>query len=139
VSDQRLREVTLALSAELLVLGGVFDDVSGARAVAERALDDGSAAERFAGMVAELGGPSDLLESPNVHLRAAPVARAVEPGEPGTVTALGELVGPGERPLAIVNAREEASADQAAEALRRAFVLGDGAVETAPIVMEVLR
>ena len=47
-SDERLREVTLALSAELLVLGGVERDAGAARAAAERALDGGAAAERFA-------------------------------------------------------------------------------------------
>src|SRR5947209_8013636 len=56
-SDPRLREVTLALSAELLELGGIDDG----RARADRALDSGQAAERFATMVAELGGPTDLL------------------------------------------------------------------------------
>jgi thymidine phosphorylase len=172
--DERLTEVTLALSAELLVLGGVFADGAAARAAAEGALDDGTAAERFAAMVAELGGPSDLVDAPDRHLVAAPVARAVEPAEPGAVTAidvravgmavvglgggraresdpvdhsvgftevaaLGERVAPGERPLAVVHARDEASADRAAEALRAAFALGDGPEQSLPIVMEVLR
>ena len=172
--DERLREVTLALSAELLVLGGVHADADEARGAAERALDGGAAAERFAAMAAELGGPSDLLEAPERHLRAAPVVRAVEPGESGAVVAvdvravglavvglgggraresdpvdhsvgftevaaLGERVGPGERPLALVHARDDASADRAAGALRAAFVVGDGDGESVPIVMEVLR
>jgi thymidine phosphorylase len=172
--DGRLREVTLALSAELLVLGGVHADADEARAAAEHALDGGAAAERFAAMAAELGGPSDLLEAPERHLRAAPVVRAVEPGESGVVVAvdvravglavvglgggraresdrvdhsvgftevaaLGERVGPGERPLALVHARDEASAERAAAALRVAFVVGDGDGESVPIVMEVLR
>ena len=107
-------------------------------------------------MAAELGGPADLVEAPDRHLRAAPVVRAVEPSEPGTVVAadvravgiavvglgggraretdpvdhsvgftevaaLGERVGPGERPLAMVHARDEASAERAADALRAAF------------------
>jgi thymidine phosphorylase len=55
------------------------------------------------------------------------------------VAALGERVGPGERPLALVHARDEASAEQAAGALRAAFVLGDGPEQSLPIVMEVLR
>jgi thymidine phosphorylase len=58
------------------------------------------------------------------------------------VAALGEAVGPGERPLALVHARDEVAADRAAEALRRAFALADGGAdptETAEIVMEVLR
>ncbi len=153
--DERLTEVTLALSAELLVLGGVFAGAAEAREAAGRALDGGAAAERFAAMVAELGGPSDLVDAPDRHLRAADVVRAVEPLEGGTVrgvdvrgvgmavvglgggraretdpvdhsvgftevAALGERVGPGERPLAIVHARDEASAERAADGLRRA-------------------
>jgi thymidine phosphorylase len=172
--DDRLTEVTLALSAELLALGGVCADTAEARTAAERALYGGGAAERFAAMVAELGGPADLVENPGAHLRAAPVVRQVEPAEPGTVAAvdvravgiaivglgggraretdpvdhsvgftevaaLGERVGPGERPLAVVHARDEASAEQAATALRAAFTLGDGPAQLAPIVSEVLR
>jgi thymidine phosphorylase len=85
-SNDRLREVTLALSAELLVLGGLHADVDGARAAACSALDTGAAAERFAVMVAELGGPGDLLEAPDRHLRAAPVVREVFPVSAGVVT-----------------------------------------------------
>ncbi len=55
------------------------------------------------------------------------------------VAALGERVGPGERPLAVVHARDEAGAEQAADALRAAFELGDGPERSVPIVMEVLR
>ena len=84
-SDERLREVTLALSAELLVLGGVLPDLRAACAAAERALDGGGAAERFAAMVAELGGPADLIEHPDRHLVRAPVVRAVDPVEDGQV------------------------------------------------------
>ena len=50
----RLREVTLALAAELLVLGGLAEDKAGAAGAAARALDSGAAAERFARMVAAL-------------------------------------------------------------------------------------
>jgi thymidine phosphorylase len=88
VSDPRLREVTLALSAELLRLGGVEPDEDSARAAAERALDGGQAAERFGAMVAELGGPGDLLERPDDHLPSAPVTVAAEPAGPGTVASV---------------------------------------------------
>jgi thymidine phosphorylase len=84
--DERLRDVTLALSAELLVLGGVSPELHAARAAAERALDSGAAAERFAAMVAELGGPSDFLEAPDRHLPTAAVRVEVEPGSPGAVS-----------------------------------------------------
>jgi thymidine phosphorylase len=83
--DARLREVTLALCAELLVLGGVSADLPAARASAERALDGGAAAERFAAMVAELGGPADLLEAPDRHLPTAAVRVEVFPASPGIV------------------------------------------------------
>jgi thymidine phosphorylase len=83
--DERLLDVTLALSAELLRLGGVEPDEEAARAAAERALASGAAAERFAAMVRELGGPADLLESPGTLLTEAPVTIAAEPIEPGTV------------------------------------------------------
>jgi thymidine phosphorylase len=83
--DDRLREVTLALSAELLVLGGVEADAEEARSAAERALDSGAAAERFAAMVAELGGPSDFLESRDRHLRTAAVRVEAFPVSPGIV------------------------------------------------------
>jgi thymidine phosphorylase len=86
--DQRLLEVTLALCAELLVLGGLHPDVAAARAAAVDALDSGAAAERFAAMVAELGGPPDLVDAPSRHLPSAPVVTVVEPEYAGVVSAV---------------------------------------------------
>ena len=86
--DERLLEVTLALSAELLLLGGLHADVSEARAAAVDALASGRAAERFGAMVAELGGPLDLIDAPSRHLPSAPVVQAVEPASPGVVSAI---------------------------------------------------
>jgi thymidine phosphorylase len=86
--DERLLEVTLALSAELLVLGGLHADVSEARAAALDALQSGRAAERFIAMVVELGGSSDLLDAPSRHLPGAPVVRPIEPGWAGVVAAI---------------------------------------------------
>jgi thymidine phosphorylase len=83
--NARLRDVTLALSAELLVLGGVSPELDAALASAERALDSGAAAERFGAMVVELGGPSDFLEAPDRHLRTAAVRVEVAPESPGVV------------------------------------------------------
>jgi len=85
-SDARLREVTLALSAELLVLGGVFATREQAVTAATEALDGGAAAERFAAMVRALGGPTDLLEAPDRHLPAAASVEAVFPERDGVVT-----------------------------------------------------
>ncbi len=55
------------------------------------------------------------------------------------VAALGERVGPGERPLAVVHARDEASAERGAAALRAACRFGDAPDQSTPIVMEVIR
>ena len=172
--DERLRDVTLALCAELLVLGGVHEQLDAARAAAVRALDDGSAAERFGAMVVELGGPADLLEHPERHLRTAPVAGAVHPVQQGfvaavdvravgvaiiglgggraretdavdhcvgltEVAAIGERVGPGERPLAFVHARDDRSWEAAAEAVVAAYDLGDRPSAPGPPVIEVHR
>ena len=86
--DPRLLEVTLALCAELLVLGGLQPDAAAARAAAVDALDSGRAAERFGAMVAELGGPPDLVDAPSRHLPEAPVVKAVEPEYAGVVSAV---------------------------------------------------
>jgi len=84
-AEPRLREVVVALAAELLHAAGLGDDVDAARARAEATLADGSAAERFGAMVRALGGPSDLLERPGPHLPLAAVERAVHPPRVGYV------------------------------------------------------
>ena len=165
--DERLVEVTLALCDVLLELGGLDADPAAA-------LHSGAAAERFAAMVAGLGGPADLLERPDAHLPVAPVTLAVEPRRVGFVTShatrdlglivlalgggrhreghpidhgvgldeiagIGEEVGPGGRPLAVVHARDATSAEDAAAAVREAIAVGDDAPATTPIVTEDIR
>jgi thymidine phosphorylase len=71
--EPRLHEITLALAAEMLVLGGLAADAGAARVKLQAALDSGAAAEKFAQMVSALGGPADLMERPEAHLAAAPV------------------------------------------------------------------
>ncbi|PIF09769.1 thymidine phosphorylase [Janthinobacterium sp. 13] len=68
----RLHGVTLALCAEMLVLGGLAATEEEARVKLMAALDSGEAAERFARMVSALGGPADLVEHPDKHLEQAP-------------------------------------------------------------------
>ncbi len=86
--DPRLHEVVMALGAELLVLGGLDPEPGAARGRLEAALDNGAAAERFARMVAALGGPSDLIEDPDRHLPAAAVVRPALPVVPGVIGAM---------------------------------------------------
>jgi len=95
--DDRLHTVTTALASELLVLGGLARDGAAAESAVEKALASGAAAERFARMVAALGGPRDLLESSDRHLTRAPIELAVAPDAAGFVSrvdarALGLLV-----------------------------------------------
>lgn len=75
--EPRFHEVTVALGAEMLVLGRLAPDLDAARARIEEAFASGAAAERFARMVTALGGPADLLEKPERHLAAAPIVKPV--------------------------------------------------------------
>lgn len=69
----RLHEVTFALCAEGLVASSLAKNLEEARKMLDDALHSGKAAERFAKMVALLGGPVDLLENPDVYLAKAPI------------------------------------------------------------------
>ena len=86
--EPRFHEVTVALGAEMLLLGGLAADLERARAKIEQAFASGAAAERFARMVVALGGPADLLEKPANHLAAAPLVKPVHPEMPGIVAAI---------------------------------------------------
>jgi thymidine phosphorylase len=83
--EKRFHEVTVELSAEMLVLGKIADDIGEARAKIENAIASGKAAEVFQRMVMALGGPGDLLEHPTQHLQAAPVIRAIHAERSGIV------------------------------------------------------
>lgn len=72
--DPRLLEVVLALSAAALELGGYSGD---ARKAVEEALASGRALERFAKMVALLGGPADFVEKMDTYLAPAPIVRDI--------------------------------------------------------------
>lgn len=69
----RLHEVTMALAAQMLVIGGIATDDAQARIKLQAVLDSGAAAERFARMVAALGGPVDLIDAPARYLSEAQV------------------------------------------------------------------
>ena len=87
-SGSRLYDVTVALAAELLVLGGLADTRQSALKAVDRAIASGAAAERFARMVVRLGGPPDFVEQPEHHLPGAPVRRAAPALRPGFVAAI---------------------------------------------------
>ena len=170
-ADRRLRDIVVALGADMLTLGRLAPSLDDAARDIEDALDSGAAAERFARMVAALGGPRDLLEARGARLPAAPVVRDIFASGKGyvaridtralglAVVALGggrrnagdaidRAVGfsetapigtpVGDRPLAIVHARDEAQAEAAGEAIRRAFVIEDAPPAPRPVVIERL-
>jgi thymidine phosphorylase len=87
-ADPRLLEVTLALSAELLALAGLAPSAEAGRRLAAAALGSGRAAERFARMVRDLGGPADLLDRPEARLPSAPLTVPVPPPAAGYVVAV---------------------------------------------------
>ena len=154
--EPRLVEVTLALTRAALELVG-FD------AEVDAALHSGAAAERFAHMVAELGGPGDLLDAPERHLPEAPVRREVtgsgvvtgidvralglvvmelgggrrrETDDIDPAVGLTDVAGLGEDAgrLATVHARDEPSAAAAEDAIRAAIRTGEGRVEPPPLI-----
>jgi thymidine phosphorylase len=87
-SDQRLRDVTVELCAEMVLSAGIESDIEAARARCGQVLDDGSAAEIFSRMVAELGGPSDFMDKMNSYLPDAEVVRPVPSPAQGHVTSI---------------------------------------------------
>ena len=81
--EPRLLKLTLNLAAVLLQLCGLAPNLLAAHRLAQQALDSGAAAERFARMVALLGGPPDVLH--DARLLHAPVRRAVPAPRTGFV------------------------------------------------------
>jgi len=86
--EARLLELTLALAGQLLQLGGLAADAVEGQRQARAALDSGAAAQRFARMVAALGGPRDVLERDATLLPSAPVRRPLPAPRDGSVTAM---------------------------------------------------
>jgi len=85
---ERLRSVVLALSGELLRLGGLASNPDEADEMAQSSLDSGRAAEQFAIMVTAQGGPSGLLQDPGAFLPSAPVIRPVFAESSGFISSI---------------------------------------------------
>jgi thymidine phosphorylase len=88
VREPRLHEVVMDLAAEMLALGKLVPSVAAGRVRAEAALEDGRAAEKFARMVAALGGPSDFMERSHDYLSHASVIRPCTAERTGYVTGM---------------------------------------------------
>jgi thymidine phosphorylase len=83
--EPRFHEVTVALAAEMLLLGRLAATAEEAKGRIEDAISSGRAAEIFARMVAALGGPADFVEKSETYLARAPIVRAVHPEAEGIV------------------------------------------------------
>ncbi len=88
--ERRLDEVVMALSAEMLIAGGLESDREVAKQKCDAAVTEGRAAEIFGRMTAALGGPADIVENYERYLPRAPVTRPVHAGG-GIVSAVDTL------------------------------------------------
>jgi thymidine phosphorylase len=86
--EPRLHEVVMSLAGEMLALGKLTSSVAAGRARAEAALEDGRAAEKFARMVAALGGPDDFLDHADRYLARAAVIKPCTANRSGHVTGM---------------------------------------------------
>ena len=86
--NPRLNEIVMTLCRESLMLNGLAQTQEEAMAKLQDALDSGKAAEKFAKMVAALGGPVDFMENTEKHLPKASVIRPVFAEKSGYVTAM---------------------------------------------------
>ncbi|MCC0805907.1 thymidine phosphorylase [Methylobacterium sp. W2] len=78
--------VTVALCAEMLMLGGLARDIAEAAQRVEDARDSGRSAEIFGRMVSALGGPADFIEKADRYCPIAPVIRPVRSFTTGVVS-----------------------------------------------------
>jgi thymidine phosphorylase len=86
--EPRLEAVTLALAGEMLALCGLARDAHAGATQAQRALDSGAAAERFARMASALGGPRDVLARRGASLPTARVVLEVPAPRSGVLAAM---------------------------------------------------
>ncbi len=89
--DPLLHELVQTLAAQMLLQGKLVSSLATGKKKVNEVLASGQAAQKFAQMVAALGGPFDLLEKPNKYLAKAPIMQAVFAKKTGYVTAMNSL------------------------------------------------
>ncbi len=85
-ADNRLFDVTRNLCAEALALTGMERQAAGLKV--DSIIGSAEPAERFARMVAGLGGPKDFIDRMDDYLPRATIVRDVYPDEEGQVEAI---------------------------------------------------
>jgi thymidine phosphorylase len=170
--EPRLDEVVMSLCAEMLIMTGLESDGAAARAKVDEAVTSGKAAEVFAQMVHELGGPGDIIDNYEKYLPAAPHTQAVYAADAGYVAAVDAFVignaiielGGGrralgdkldlsvglinvapigsavdqERPLAVIHASSEDTAELAAAMIRKAYEISEAPPAERPLIYNTL-
>lgn len=86
--DPRLDKVTRTLAAELLQSCGRCSTPADAATLVDKVLTSGKALEKFAQMVAALGGPADLVEHSERHLPQAAHCQPIYAEHAGYVSAM---------------------------------------------------
>lgn len=84
--NERLHKITIELCAELLVISKVSANIDEAKNKLQKVLDNGLALEKFAQMVAMLGGPVDFVENSDKYLPKALIIRPVYAQKDGFIT-----------------------------------------------------
>jgi thymidine phosphorylase len=133
--NPRLYEVTMALCAEMLLLGGIAASESEAREKLNRVLDNGKAAEIFGRMISGLGGPADFVENPGLYLPESKIIRPVYAEQAGFATSMDTR----ELGLAVVTLgggrRKPGDALDYSVGLTQVCALGDEMSKDKPIAM----
>jgi pyrimidine-nucleoside phosphorylase len=80
-----LRELSLALSAEMLMVAGVSQDLAAARERVETALNSGAALSKFREVVQAQGGHPGVVDNPVSVLPRAPIRERVDAARSGIV------------------------------------------------------
>ena len=86
--DIRLHKLIEKLCAELLVIGKLATNIEDGSNQVNKVLNNGQAAEKFARMIAAHGGPNDLIEAPEKHLKPAPIIEPVFVMKSGFIKAI---------------------------------------------------
>ena len=170
--ESRLDEVVMSLCAEMLVATDLDNDRDSARTKVDEAVTSGKAAEVFARMVHELGGPGDIIDNYEKYLPTAAITQSVYTADAGYVAAVDAFaignaiieLGGGrrtmadeldlsvgltdvasigstvdkERPLAIIHASSDATAELAAAMIREAYEISDSPPAERPLIYNIL-
>ncbi len=84
--DERLKEITLRLCANALMLAGLFDNEDKAYKKCQIVLENGAALEKFSQMIIMLGAPKDFVQNMDKYLPKAKIVREIYPQQTGIIS-----------------------------------------------------